>query len=294
MGRGSCNGSAVLAALLSVCLLAPPDTARARHLRLTTWNISWLTLRDRNDPDIPDDIYRRDDADLDRLSQYADRLASDIIAFQEVDGTHAAQRVFRMPGYRLLITGDPVVQRVGLAVRDTLTIERHPDVQALNVYPPQAPHPLRSGLDVTVSDGVASLRLLVIHLKTGCWENPPSERQHACPTLVSQFAVLSDWILERQDEGEAFAVLGDFNRRMTPGDPFFQQLSSSGPLLLATAGKASPCWGGEYFIDHILLGGAARNWLSPDSLRVMTYRGAQDSPKSLSDHCPVSVTLSMP
>ncbi|NHN88218.1 endonuclease/exonuclease/phosphatase family protein [Acetobacter sp. LMG 1627] len=270
------------------------SAAQARDVRVTTWNMSWLTLRGAQDSSMPADVYRRTDADIAKLSGYAARLGSDVIAFQEVDGAGVAARVFQAPTYKIFITNDPVVQRVGVAVRNTLTVERHPDVTALNVYSAQAPHPLRSGLDITVSDGKGSLRILVVHLKTGCWDNPPDEQKHACPTLQSQFAVLSDWILERQDEGEAFAVLGDFNRRMTPGDPFFHELATSAPLLLTTAGHASPCWGGEYFIDHILLGGAAKNWLVPDSLRVMSYKHDGTSPKALSDHCPVSVELSLP
>ncbi len=39
----------------------------------------------------------------------------------------------------------------------------------------------------------------------------------------------------------------------------------------ATEGRSSPCWGGEAFIDHIVLGNAARDWLQPDGCGVLTY-----------------------
>ena len=44
-----------------------------------------------------------------------------------------------------------------------------------------------------------------------------------------------------------------------------------------------------------MLGGAAREWLQPDTLRVLTYRetGAKWQQR-LSDHCPVSVRLRVP
>ncbi|AQS84836.1 endonuclease [Acetobacter aceti] len=271
-----------------------PQEGRCQPLRITTWNMSWLTARPASDPALPEDIYHRSPDDVRRLTDYARRVDADIVGFQEVDGPEIAARVFPPTRYHVYMTSDPVVQRVGVAVRNSLAVERHPDLTDLNVYPPSAPHPLRSGLDITVSDGKASLRILVLHLKTGCWDNPPDERKHACPTLRRQYEIISDWILERQDEGEAFAIMGDFNRRMTPGDPFFLELSQSAPLLLTTAGRASPCWGGEYFIDHILLGGQASGWLVPDSLRVMTFKGVEETPRNTSDHCPVSVELSPP
>ena len=44
-----------------------------------------------------------------------------------------------------------------------------------------------------------------------------------------------------------------------------------------------------------MLGGAARNWLVQDSLRVMVFaeRGG-DWRDRLSDHCPISVRLRLP
>ena len=101
--------------------------------------------------------------------------------------------------------------------------------------------------------------------------------------------------LDRRADGEPFALLGDFNRWMDGRDELLEALSSTAPLLRATEGKASPCWGGGRFIDHILAGGAARGWMQPATLRVMTYREQEPEWRErLSDHCPVSVRFQLP
>lgn len=216
-----------------------------------------------------------------------------MIGIEEVDGADAARSVFSPLRYTILMSHAPIVQQVGLVVRKGIPFEVHPEVSTLDTASPDDPHQLRTGLDVTVGSGSQALRILVVHLKTGCWDQPLGQKGHSCPVLRKQFSVIEDWILERQDEGEAFAVIGDFNRRLTLEDPLLKPLLQAGPLTLTTAGHASPCDGGEYFIDHILLGNAARSWLVPDSLRVMTYKD-DASTKGLSDHCPVSVRLQVP
>ncbi|GAD11185.1 hypothetical protein GFGA_1d0180 [Gluconobacter frateurii NBRC 103465] len=267
--------------------------AQARDIKLSTWNLDWLSLKQTGDPALPDDVHGRKPNDFIRLHHYATHLNADIIAFQEVDGPEPAARVFDPQTYQIILSQAPVIQRVGLAVKRPFNVKVNEELSALDVTGPEASHHLRTGLDVTVSDGTSHLRILVVHLKTGCWDQPLTQRKHSCPTLYQQFQILEDWIAERQDEGEPYAILGDFNRRLTLHDPLMQQIEHDAPVLLTTAGKASPCWSGEYFIDHIMLGNDARSWLIPDSLRVMTYRN-DTLPDGLSDHCPVSVRLHLP
>jgi len=282
--------------LMALSAGAGTHAARSRSLKLATWNMDWLTTRPVGDPSLPPDVGRRSADDFHHLADDARRLNADIVGLQEIDGDDVARRIFPPDRYALLLTTASLPQRVGLAVRKGLMVERHPDIEALNVAMPGDPHQLRAGLDATVIDDGVRLRLLVVHLKTGCWDAPMGERGHSCPILERQIRIVADWILERQDEGEAYAVMGDFNRRLTLHDPEWAVLSADAPMTLTTAGRASPCWGGEYFIDHILLGNAARDWLVPDSLRVMLYGGPSgqsvDERAHLSDHCPVSVRLS--
>jgi endonuclease/exonuclease/phosphatase family metal-dependent hydrolase len=169
------------------------------------------------------------------------------------------------------------------------------DVTALDPAP-EAFHPLRSGADITIDLAHGRLRLLAVHLKAGCNRDRlgPSGRPE-CRTLALQIPPLQAWIAARTREGIPFLILGDFNRHMEGRDELLAALNQTAPLTRLTEGYADPCWGGGAFIDHLLAGGAARDWAEPDSLRVLVYRETEPNMRGhISDHCPVSVRLNPP
>lgn len=277
--------------LVLFCLLA----TAAAPIKVATWNLDWLTARSHDVADLPDDVSVRAEGDFAMLRGYAQALDADIVGLQEVDGAGAAAKLFDPAAYQFAFIDEAVTQQVGIAVRRSITLTRNPDLTGLDTTP-EAKHRLRNGLDVTLGlpDG-QRLRVLVVHLKTGCWADALESRKRACQTLAEQVPVMADWVGHRQAEGAPYLVMGDFNRRMDlPGDPVLGALEAAAPLTLVTAGQASPCWGGEDFIDHLLLGGVARGWLQPGSLRVLTYQQTADYKDRLSDHCPVSVRLDPP
>jgi len=278
-------------------LLLPPGAngAWALELKVATWNLEWLTLRPQGDRALPHDVRPKEPEERALLRRYAAELAADVVALQEVDGPEAAATVFPAARYALHFTRDRVVQRVGFAVRSGLQFVANPDLVALNVTP-GARNPLRAGADITLVTPGGRLRLLAVHLKTGCREDRlDTSPRPQCGQLGRQMVALQGWIAQRREEGVPFVILGDFNRWMDNNDSFFAGLQRSGPLARATHGRSSPCWGGGGFVDHIIAGSAARGWMQADSLRVQVFREKGAAAKdSLTDHCAVSVRFLLP
>lgn len=284
--------------LLVLILLAAP--AQATEIKLASWNIAWLTLKAGGHPDLPRDLYTRVPQDFVLLRQYADRLAADVVALQEIDGTEAAARVFDPARYIIHLTDERDVQRPGFAISRALRFTANRDLAELDLRA-GARRSLRRGADITVeAPSGAKLRLLSVHLNAGCREDAfGTGGTPDCESLARQAEIIARWAAERQREGVAFVILGDFNRRMNERDDFLRLVEAAAPVLRPTAGLSSPCWadarGGRPFISHLLLGGPARDWLTPRSFAVLTYAERERSWRDrLSDHCPISVRLSLP
>lgn len=264
---------------------AVPDPTR---LRIATWNLEWLHA------DNDTGIRPRQDADYEALQRYAQTLDADVIALQEVQSEAAAARVFDGTGYDFAISSRASDQRTGFAYRKSLDVVRHEDFRALDF---SGGGQLRYGVDISVRSGGSELRMLSIHLKSFCFEQPLDSPDSDCEKLSQQVAPLESWIDARASQGLPFAVLGDFNRRFDNDDgEMFADLSDGNPsnsvLLRVTQGRTSLCLGEIYpeYIDHILLDALSAQWLEPDSFTQVLY-DAQDDDRVLSDHCPIGVDL---
>ena len=317
------------ATLLGALLPASHAPAQQGSLRVATWNLEWLIAPEEfdrlaahcGDPPppgdtrvIPCDIVapgerskRRSAADLARMRDYARRLDADVVALQEVDGPAAARLVF--PDYAFCFTRRLHVQNVGFAVRAGLPFrcDEYPELGL-------ADSRLRCGADLTLFPGSdAQIRLLSVHLKSGCHSEPLNSDWPACAALAEQVPVLEAWIDARARERVPFAVLGDFNRRfaaegsrardrsgrllaMWPeiddGDPPEADLGNA--TRNRRSARCSPGDSHVVPIDHIVLSRSLSARLVPGSVQRFAYSGADVRRFRLSDHCPVAVTIAAP
>lgn len=276
-----------LLVVVVLALFLPASLEAADTVKIATWNIENLRAEVNQGPN------PRGPADFARLRQVAPRLDADIIALQEVDGPNAAARVFDPSKYEFFFSRRAHPQRTGFAVRKTLRVEQHPDVTTLNVT-----GGLRHGTDITVSVGDTALRLLSVHLKSGCFDRPLDDATDACEKLNRQVPQLEAWIDARAAEGIPFMVLGDWNRRFdVPGDTFWPEIDDGEPanadLTRITEGRTSACWGGEFplYIDHIAFDKRASRFVVAGSFEQILFEEDIALKPKLSDHCPLAVSL---
>lgn len=300
--------SGVALACLVACVRAPAATPP--QIRIATWNLEWLISPDdalalrqrcrRGEKRLPCDVVQdraRSAADFDALARYAAGLRADVVAVQEVDGPAAARRVF--PDARFCFTQRRDLQNVGFAIRAHVPFRCEPDVQSISLD-----DRVRRGAAVTLYPGDArEIRLLAVHLKSGCSREPLDSRARNCRQLAGQAPGVASWIAEQAAAGRAFAVLGDFNRDLRAeseaGTGLWAQLvagtPAGAPLVDAGAGTAfRACHSGQPFtryIDYILVGGGLAARLRPDSFTRHVYDDRDAHHFRLSDHCPLSVAL---
>ena len=272
------------------CLLflTIPCSIAAAPVTIATWNIEHLRMSNLDGPT------QRKDADFNRLKSYALKLGADIVALQEIEGPAAARRVFPASMYNYFFTARQNPMQTGFAVKRHLNVLQNPDYEDLQINDETF-----TAADLTVIlDQHTTVRLLSVHLKSGCWGDALTTDSFACKSLSKQVDALERWIDARAAAGEPYIVLGDFNRRFDlRSDTFWPEIDDGMPagsdLTRVTAGRIDRCWNSRYpkFIDHIVLDHSSARWIVRDSFRQLVYTESTRLQKKLSDHCPISVII---
>ncbi len=219
-----------------------------------------------------------------------------------MDGEQAARLVF--PGHAFCFTQRPHVQNNGFAIRAGVPHRCGPDLKSLSLG-----DSLRRGAQLVLYPGEPrEIRLLSVHLKSGCATQPLDQNgtahpgageDKACRQLTRQIPELRHWIDEQERAGRPYAVLGDFNRDLLrdtgAAHGLWQQLTAPPEERLVIAARGQPfrnCVPGEAYvgyIDHIVLSRGLAAAVLPGSFERLTYRPADARHARLSDHCPVAV-----
>ena len=278
-------------------LMLVPAAVLAADLRIAAWNLEHLDDTDGAG------CVGRSAADYHALGRRIAALDADIVAFQEVENRAAARRVFPAAEWHVEVSRRPPMARsracrdrrearlghlaTGFAVRRGIAYRRNADLRALG----GSGGFQRWGTDITVTADGRRLRLLSVHLRSGCWgagQDRDPKRQRTCAVLRGQVGQLGRWADARRSRGVPFVVLGDFNRRLTvPGDWAWRILSPpSAPLRLLTRGvpfRCDPRF--PAFIDHIVAGGGAEAMAAPGSFRETPRYGPHP------DHCAISAVF---
>ncbi len=303
-------------------LLAAASCGAARsatdELKIATWNLEWFmqpeTLRALTPACLPREAPRdgarravpcdvahelaRSQEDIAALRKYAASLDADVVALQEVDGIDAARLVF--PGYEFCFSGRIGVQNNGFAIRRGLPFSCGADLATLSLA-----DDVRRGVELVLFPATSrELRLLSIHLKSGCARDALDATRPNCVELRRQVPFLEAWIDAQAAGHKAFAVLGDFNRDLQhepAGISLWGELDDADPpaadLVNTAEGqtfkncKPSQTFSG--FIDYIVLGRDMARGLVPGSFGREIYRPKDAMRRKLSDHCPVFIRLAV-
>jgi endonuclease/exonuclease/phosphatase family metal-dependent hydrolase len=296
--------------------------ANVRTIKLATWNLEWLIAPSafkelkascapkgtpvRGDTRrVPCDVatrFERSSRDFSVLARYARELDADVVALQEVDGADAARLVF--PDYQFCFTTRRHVQNTGFAVRRGIPHRCGSDVRTLSLG-----DSLRRGAELTLFPGEAGeMRLLSVHLKSGCSTKALSASDKPCRELARQAPELEAWIDAQARARRRFAVLGDFNRDLlsdaarkasAQGGGLWAALDDADPpeadLHNAAAGevfrKCVPGQAYRTYIDYIVLSRTLAGEGIPGSFSRVTFSAADARHARLSDHCPIAIRL---
>ena len=278
----------------------------AEPLHIATWNVEHLN-EDNDAGCIP-----RTDDDYKYIAGRITDLNADVVAIQEVESAEAAYRVFPKSEWVVVMSDRPNTrgsesgsicwgtedkrlrhQATGFAVRRGIDFESNPSYAHLAGDNPDQ----RWGTDLTIHADDLSIRMLSVHLVSGCWgaeQDDDARRTRTCNTLRGQVARLSEWINERNSRGEVFVVLGDFNRRLAMSGDWAatQLLGPATKTTLVTAdvrvGTTQDDWCDAQYadlIDHILVSNGLLSHIDTDA--VVEHPRIREHP----DHCIISAEI---
>lgn len=313
--------------ILGTILFCIPSLAFAEtNIRLASWNIA--NFHHDVDVELREGIgTKRQQADFEALKRYAEELAADVVALQEIGTQGAVARLFPASEYQTFMESRYVEDTQAAASKDIYTavvVRKRDDVKVLeqrdiivglqiaDVDEDGGTHYTRRGTALKLDVFGTLVWVVSVHLKSSCsTQAAPDQRDTDCLIFWQQRLPLKEFIDERVAEDAAFIIAGDFNRRFRQSnfqDPMWRFLNGENldePLLVAhpeTVTRKCPTRLGASTqpIDWIVMDAKVSHWFKEGSYWETRYKfadvsaaGGQGSDR-LSDHCPIQIDLVLP
>lgn len=285
---------------LYLALLASFSVQANKPLKLSTWNMEWLS----SSPSKQFAQSQRTTEDYQALTEHFAMMESDILAFQEVNDKAVLQKV--IGNHYHIVFSDRALDRyapqrfsginqfTGWAIKHGVTWQDMPDIWLdTNVN-----SKLRFATYLVIHPNTKSpIHLLSVHLKARC--SGAFHNNRHCRTLKQQGERLNQWINEREAADQAYIILGDFNHNLSyPKDWLWNTITQANRAQLATRQTRAECkvrsrsqpektHRFRSLIDHIIVSESVE--LSAPAQDV--YPAQQVLDRQLSDHCPISAQL---
>ncbi|EGU30246.1 endonuclease/exonuclease/phosphatase family protein [Vibrio scophthalmi] len=288
--------------LLYVVVLYAQPTLAQQEIKISTWNMEWLDIKGnkRFKPSL------RSNADFSKMSYYFRQIDTPILAFQEVSSKAAIQRVVgenytiylsdRSDAKNQHLQFNDINQYTGFAVKNGLSVSDPSDFSLLG---DKRRDKLRFASYIVLHDRFKQpVHLLSLHLKARCSGQYKSNDN--CKTLKQQGVELNRWILQREQRKQPYIISGDFNHNLAyPNDWLWKEIARYSQAHLSTRNVNADCivrsrnkpsrtHQFRSLIDHIVVS----HHFVIDSAKQDLFARDDILRYQLSDHCPLSITLS--
>ncbi|WED29299.1 endonuclease/exonuclease/phosphatase family protein [Vibrio sp. DW001] len=306
----------IFGSLFVTCTLST-EFAFADSMLITSWNFEWLSSRG----EVSTLSKNRTSKDIKMLAIHFRQLSPSILFFQEVDSNEVILNLVG-PRYRVYLSDrvqkpfrnhqfHDINQYTGIAVKHGINVEDPHDIRLDKA----ASSKMRFATYIIINNIAAimnkeaypatkritsNIHLLSVHLKAGC--RGRYRKSSSCSTLKQQADKLNYWLRERVHKKESFIMAGDFNHALAfPNDWFYHDLTKTiqNHVILASRkteahcvvrSKRNPNRTHKYknLVDHIVISSD----LATSQAKQNVYTKQQVLSYQLSDHCPISVSLS--
>lgn len=270
------------------------------QLTVATWNVEHLAYP------IDTGCKPRTESDINAMREYVNNVDADVFALQEVASEQAVRLLFPSDTWQVLMSPRPdsetyecrgsgresTQQKIAYAVKNGININSVRGLSELGLNNPG----LRYGLELTIQSELGAIKLLNVHMKSGCFvDNYSRSDRESCQTFAQQAPILDAWVETQESEGIQYVLLGDFNHRLSaPYNHLTRQLMTnsdgSESTLYNTTGQLIGCH--PYYpapIDLVFVGGMSDNKYDY-TYQAHTFNNM--APKAmLSDHCAVSLQI---